>query len=149
MQLTAFFLSFFLGEWRRDDARMNATAHTQRTTRTPILAVAATKLTARALALDSRARRAGVFGAERFYLGELAGAIVKLVLTFCFCIVNIIVRCCFTEDDDKAVLKAALICTFACAVNLWWLCDWIMILTNELQPVDGPYKTFFVTYGST
>lgn len=60
----------------------------------------------------------------------MAIAIVKLVLTMLFCVINVVVRFAWTEsDEEKAATKACIICTFACSVLVWWLIDWVLILT--------------------
>jgi hypothetical protein len=43
----------------------------------------------------------GIWGADRFYLGWLAAAIIKLILTLLFCVVNIVVRCLISSDDES------------------------------------------------
>uniref|UniRef100_A0A7S1YJW2 TM2 domain-containing protein n=1 Tax=Sexangularia sp. CB-2014 TaxID=1486929 RepID=A0A7S1YJW2_9EUKA len=102
----------------------------------------------------------GFFGAERFYLGHVETAVVKLLLLFLFYCVNYCMRCSFPdatpediegqgEDFDaeaaeaKAAVKAVSICYAFCFVVWWWLLDIILILAKELEPTSGAYTDAF------
>jgi hypothetical protein len=58
---------------------------------------------------------------------------------------NLIVRCCWTRtDEEKAVWKALIICTFGCSVTAWWIIDWAMIAAGVLLPANNvPYAMGF------
>jgi hypothetical protein len=80
----------------------------------------------------------GPWGAHRFYLEHYLAAAFQLALTVVFCVVNVVVRCLLTRDDEeKAVLKSFIICTFALTVAAWWIVDWAMIAAGVLGPADG------------
>jgi hypothetical protein len=87
----------------------------------------------------------GPWGAHRFYLEHYLSAAFQLALTVVFCVVNLVVRCLLTRDDEeKAVLKSFIICTFALTVAAWWVVDWSMIAAGVLLPADElPYKVQF------
>jgi hypothetical protein len=85
----------------------------------------------------------GPWGAHRFYLEDYLAAAFQLALTVVFCVVNVVVRCLLTRDDEeKAVLKSFIICTFALTVAAWWIVDWAMIAAGVLGPADGLGYTF-------
>ena len=85
----------------------------------------------------------GPWGAHRFYLAHYLSAAFQLALTIVFCIVNVVVRCCITRsDEEKAVLKSFIICTFALTVTAWWIVDWAMIAAGVLLPADAVGYTF-------
>lgn len=86
----------------------------------------------------------GPWGAHRFYLAHYLSAAFQLALTIVFCLVNLVVRCCITRsDEEKAVLKSFIICTFALTVTAWWIVDWAMIAAGVLVPADGEYVFTF------
>jgi len=86
----------------------------------------------------------GPLGAHRFYLRLWLSAGFQLALTVVFCFINLIMRCCITRtDEEKAVLKALVICTFGCSVTAWWIIDWATIAAGVLRPADGFYNVGF------
>lgn len=73
----------------------------------------------------------GKFGVDRFFLGYVAIGVIKCIIGVLGCCGGCVVRA--NEDaDSKAAGGVGL---FGCAIFIWWLIDWILILTNNLP--DG------------
>lgn len=102
--------------------------------------------------------------AGRFYMGYTGIAVAQLILGcmgLILCIPSCCLSCCAQTckaaavDDDDDVNVACLPCLcgihlLSCGVSCfgilcgiaavaWWLADWIMILTGDLEPVNGPF----------
>eukprot|EP01116_Phalansterium_solitarium_P006123 TRINITY_DN18428_c0_g1_i1.p1 TRINITY_DN18428_c0_g1~~TRINITY_DN18428_c0_g1_i1.p1 ORF type:complete len:172 (+),score=45.65 TRINITY_DN18428_c0_g1_i1:75-590(+) len=84
----------------------------------------------------------GAYGGDRFYLGYIGAGVGKLILTLAPCILPYFFCCflCADPERKRSVLAIALYVLTSCTglgVVVWWLTDWILILTDQLPDVDG------------
>jgi len=109
----------------------------------------------------------GAFGVDRFYLGYIALGIIKLLIANLqwvpYCLMCCAIPCCLAasaKSGDSELLinegkfkncfccaSMAACCWFticilvavglSLAFTIWWLIDWIMILTDELDDSKG------------
>ncbi|PRP84759.1 mitochondrial RNA-splicing protein MRS3-like [Planoprotostelium fungivorum] len=84
----------------------------------------------------------GTLGAERFYLGQVELGITKLLLCLFICILPccLLWLACMVPERQigrMAALPTMMTVLVILAVFVWWMTDWILILTNKVTDVNG------------
>jgi hypothetical protein len=81
----------------------------------------------------------GYLGAGLFYLGFVTGGVFQLLflLVCCFGFICGMVSCVIDGLNSLAKIGFTIFCVSFTTVFIWWLCDWIMILTGSLSDSGG------------
>ena len=82
----------------------------------------------------------GVYGAGRFYIGDITAGVLKLLLgLFASCVFPCVAVCCCRASDNSVliVMKFVIIGLLSLGVSVWWIIDLVLFGTNELSDDAG------------
>ena len=79
----------------------------------------------------------GVFGVDRFYLGDIALGIVKLLFTVLFPILSEVILGLLIRLNGSAVMISIMF--WGLAINIWWIVD---ILKCRKRVKEKTYESF-------